>query len=696
LVDIFSFKKWIYSQKLIRLTSQKMLMMVRIYIFLVFLFSVSSGYAQSQRLTPETLWELGRVSLDDVSPDGKWALYGVSYYDISSNTGSRDLYLIPLAGGESIQLTNTPQSESNGQFRPDGEWIGFLRDGKIFEISLSDKVERQVGYADYNGFLYSPTGDHILFTMDVQYDKAPNQIHRDIPKTSGRVIDDLMYRHWNSWHDYKYSNIFTIPYENGKLVGEPINIIKEAYDSPLQPFGGMEEIAWSPDGSQIAYTCKKQRGKEYAQSTNSDIYLYELAGRTTRNLSASNPGYDKEPAFSPDGRYLVWNQMTTPGFEADRNRIILFDLEKDKTTEVSAGWDRDANHPKWSADGKTLYFTSGEQATYQLFSVPVKGKNTPRQITSGQHNYYSFHPAAAYVLASRASMSMPHELYRVDLSNGEAVALTKVNASILGGIKMGKVEKRMVKTTDGKDMLTWVIYPPDFDPSKKYPALLYCQGGPQSAVSQFWSYRWNFQMMAANDYIIVAPNRRGLPSFGREWNDQISGDWGGQAMKDLLSAIDQLGKETFIDEDRLGAVGASFGGYSVYWLAGNHNKRFKAFISHCGIFNMESWYGTTEELFFANQDLEGPYWQEPLPETYRLDSPHTYVDNWDTPILVIHCEKDFRVPIGEGMQAFQAAQLKGIPSQFLYFPDEGHWVTKPQNSVLWQRTFFGWLDKYLK
>jgi dipeptidyl aminopeptidase/acylaminoacyl peptidase len=696
LVDIFSFKKWIYSQKLIRLTSQKMLMMVRIYIFLVFLFSVSSGYAQSQRLTPETLWELGRVSLDDVSPDGKWALYGVSYYDISSNTGSRDLYLIPLAGGESIQLTNTPQSESNGQFRPDGEWIGFLRDGKIFEISLSDKVERQVGYADYNGFLYSPTGDHILFTMDVQYDKAPNQIHRDIPKTSGRVIDDLMYRHWNSWHDYKYSNIFTIPYENGKLVGEPINIIKEAYDSPLQPFGGMEEIAWSPDGSQIAYTCKKQRGKEYAQSTNSDIYLYELAGRTTRNLSASNPGYDKEPAFSPDGRYLVWNQMTTPGFEADRNRIILFDLEKDKTTEVSAGWDRDANHPKWSADGKTLYFTSGEQATYQLFSVPVKGKNTPRQITSGQHNYYSFHPAGAYVLASRASMSMPHELYRVDLSNGEAVALTKVNASILGGIKMGKVEKRMVKTTDGKDMLTWVIYPPDFDPSKKYPALLYCQGGPQSAVSQFWSYRWNFQMMAANDYIIVAPNRRGLPSFGREWNDQISGDWGGQAMKDLLSAIDQLGKETFIDEDRLGAVGASFGGYSVYWLAGNHNKRFKAFISHCGIFNMESWYGTTEELFFANQDLEGPYWQEPLPETYRLDSPHTYVDNWDTPILVIHCEKDFRVPIGEGMQAFQAAQLKGIPSQFLYFPDEGHWVTKPQNSVLWQRTFFGWLDKYLK
>lgn len=663
---------------------------------LLFVLTLPLTQAQTERLTPETLWQLGRVSLDDVSPDGKWALYGVTYYDLEANSGNRDLYLVAIAGGEALRLTQTPESESNGRFRPDGKWIGFLRNGKIFEIDPETKTERQLGFADYNGFLYSPTGDRILFLMDIQYDRPPNQVHRDLPRTSGRVIDDLMYRHWNSWHDYKYSNIFTIPYEDGKLIGEPVNIIGEAYDAPLQPFGGLEEIAWSPDGNFIAYSCKKLKGKEYAVSTNSDIYLYELSSRSTKNLSAPNPGYDKEPVFSPDGRYLAWSQMTTPGFEADRNRLIVYDLKKEKATEISAGWDQNANHPKWSANGSRLFFSGGVEATYQLFSVDLKGDKRPEQLTSGIYNYYGFLPAGDQLIASRASMSMPHELYRVDVNTGESTPLTRVNTSLLDPIEMGKVEKRKVKTTDGKDMLTWVIYPPGFDPDKEYPALLYCQGGPQSAVSQFWSYRWNFQIMAANDYIIVAPNRRGLPSFGQDWNDQISGDWGGQAMNDLLSAIDELAKEPFIDADRLGAVGASFGGYSVYWLAGNHNKRFKAFISHCGIFNLESWYGTTEELFFANQDLEGPYWQEPLPETWRLDSPHDYVDQWDTPLLVIHCEKDFRVPIGEGMQAFQAARLRGIPSRFLYFPDEGHWVAKPQNSLLWQRTFFEWLDTYLK
>lgn len=664
--------------------------------FFVFLLFAASLHSQNDRLTAELLLDLGRVSLEDVSPDGNWTLYGVTRYQLETDAGNRDLFLIPNNGGEVIQLTNTPESEYNAQFRPDGKWIGFLRDGKIYEINPETLEERQVGYANYNGFLYAPTGNYLLFAMDIKYDKTTQQLHPDLKLTQGRVIDGLMYRHWKSWHDYKYSNIFVTPYADGQLIEEPVNIMGEPYDSPLQPFGGMEEIAWSPDGRYVAYTCKKLSGTDYAVSTNSDIYLYDLDTRTTRNLSQPNPGYDKEPVFSPDGRYLAWNQMQTAGFESDRNRIIVYDLKKDKIEDISADWDQNGNHPRWSADGKKLYFTSGIRATTHIFSVDVNGKHQPEQLTSGICNYYDFMLSGDQIIASRASMSMPHELYRIPIDGGEATPLTTVNASLLNQLKMGKVEQRTVKTSDGKDMLTWVIYPPDFDPRKKYPALLYCQGGPQSAVSQFWSYRWNFQLMAANGYIVIAPNRRGLPSFGQAWNDQISGDWGGQAMEDLLAAVDQTSKEPFIDGERIGAVGASFGGYSVYWLAGNHQKRFKTFVSHCGLFNLESWYGTTEELFFANQDLDGPYWQEPLPETWKLDSPHQYVKNWDTPLLVIHCERDYRVPIGEGMQAFQAAQLQGIPSKFLYFPDEGHWVQKPQNSMLWQRTFFSWLDQHLK
>ncbi len=678
------------------LKKNNLIMKKYILIALFFWLTFSTIAAQNGKMSAEMLFELGRVSLEDVSPDGSMVLYGVTYYDLENDSGNKDLFLIPAEGGGAIQLTATPESEYDAKFRPDGQWIGFLRDGKIFEINPESLEERKVGFANYNGFLYSPTGNYLLFAMDIKYDKTTQQLHPDLKLTQGRVIDGLMYRHWKSWHDYKYSNLFVTPYADGQLVDEPVNIMGEPYDSPLQPFGGMEEISWSPDGRYVAYTCKKLSGTDYAVSTNSDIYLYDLDTRTTRNLSQPNPGYDKEPVFSPDGRYIAWNQMQTAGFESDRNRIIVYDLKKDKAEDISADWDQNGNHPQWSADGKKIYFTSGVRATTHLFSVEVNGKHRPEQLTNGIYNYYGFKQAGNQIIASRASMSMPHELYRIPTEGGEATALTAVNSKVLSTVKMGKVEQRTVKTTDGKDMLTWVVFPPDFDPRKKYPALLYCQGGPQSAVSQFWSYRWNFQLMAANGYIVIAPNRRGLPSFGQEWTDQISGDWGGQAMQDLLAAVDQTAREPFIDEERLGAVGASFGGYSVYWLAGNHEKRFKSFISHCGLFNLESWYGTTEELFFANQDLDGAYWQDPLPETWKLDSPHQYVKNWDTPLLVIHCEKDYRVPIGEGMQAFQAAQLQGIPSRFLYFPDEGHWVQKPQNGMLWQRTFFDWLDKYLK
>ena len=530
----------------------------------------------------------------------------------------------------------------------------------------------------------------------MKYDKTTQDRHPDLKKAEAKVIDGLMYRHWNEWEDGAYSNIFVADYADGQLRSEPINIMGEPYDSPLKPFGGMEQIAWRPDGQSLVYTCKKMRGKDYTVSTNSDIYLYDLLAKKTTNLTQGMMGYDLNPAFSPNGRYLAWESQKEDGYESDRHRIFIYDFTTKKKWELTTGLDQNASSPQWQGNDR-IYFESAVNGTYQLFYMDVDGKGDPVQVSSGTYNYGPFIVGKDNIVSRRCSMSEPHELVALQHNGkGRTLPLTMTNKNELRSIEMGKVEKRMVKTTDGRDMLTWIIYPPGFDATKKYPTLLYCQGGPQSTVSQFWSYRWNFQMMAANGYIVVAPNRRGLPSFGQEWNDQIAGDWGGQAMKDLLVAIDYMAKEPFVDEDNLGAVGASFGGYSVYWLAGNHKGRFKSFISHCGLFNLESWYGTTEEMFFANHDLEGSYWQKDLPETWQLDSPHKYVQNWDTPMLVIHGGKDFRVPESEGMQAFQAAQLQGIPSKFLYFPEEGHWVSSPQNSILWQREFFGWLDKWLK
>ena len=394
--------------------------------------------------------------------------------------------------------------------------------------------------------------------------------------------------------------------------------------------------------------------------------------------------------------------MQTPTYEADRNRIMIYDFVSQKTTEATAGFDYTVDAAKWAPDGFKIYFISGINATDQLWVYDGRLRSYPplRQLTTDIGDYTGFSLSAnktePFLVASMMSISSPTELFRVDLKTGKSTQLTFTNKNVLKDTRMGKVEKRMIKATDGKEILTWVIYPPDFDASKKYPTLLYCQGGPQSTVSQFFSYRWNFQLMAANGYIVVAPNRRGLPSFGTAWNREISGDWGGQCMRDYLSAIDEVSKEPFVNKDRLGAVGASFGGYSVYWLAGHHQKRFKAFISHCGVYNLESMYGTTEELWFPDFDLGGSFWQTPKPKSYTQFSPVDFVQNWDTPILVIHNEKDFRVPLGQGMEAYTAARLQNIPARFLYFPDEGHWVNKPQNSVMWQRVFFGWLDKYLK
>lgn len=654
--------------------------------------------AQRKAMVAEDLWALNRISDVQVSPDGSQVLYGVTSYDIEANSGTRDLFVVAVEGGQARNITRSEASEANGLWRPDGLKIGFIRDGQLWEMEPdgSNPVKLTEIAGGITGFGYSPDMKHIFFTKLVKMLPTVQDLHPDLPKADALIYDDLMYRHWNDWSDASYSHIFLAPYTDG-MIGRHWDIMEgQPWDSPVAPFGGNEQIAWTPDGKAIAYTCKKLEGKEWAESTNTDVYLYELAGGQTKNLTEFNPGYDKNPVFSPDGRYMAWESMERPGFEADKNRILIMDFQTGNWRDYSEGFDQSSDHFVWSPDSRMLYFLSGVNATYQLYSLDVSSGRI-NQITTGMHDYQSVALAGKFLIAQRMSMSMPTEIYRVETDRRGAPqeAITSVNAEVLNRIEMGRVEERWVKTTDDKDMLVYVIYPPNFDPNKKYPALLYCGGGPQNAVSQYFSYRWNFQVMAAHDYIVVAPNRRGLPTFGQEWNDQISEDYGGQNMKDYFSAIDAVAAEPYVDENRLGAVGASYGGFSVYWLAGNHNGRFKAFIAHCGMFNFESWYGSTEEMFFANWDLGGAYWEEPRPHSYDF-SPHNFVGNWDTPILVIHGGRDYRVPKSEGMQAFNVAQLQGIPSRFMFFPEESHFVLKPQNSILWQREFFKWLDQWLK
>ena len=657
--------------------------------------SIRSGAQSLQTLTPELLWKIGRVALDCVSPDGKYAVYGVQRYDLPKNKSTRVLYVVDIKTGETRALTNPEETASDAEFRPDGKRIGFLRDGKLCEVSPESSHIVKVSDEEFNGFHYAPNGQYILFTRDVKMDKTAAEVYPDLPNTTGRVIDNLFFRHWKSWRNYTYSNVFYAGYSDSKLTSGPVNIMNERFDSPLQPMGGMEQITWSPDSRFIVYTCRKLHGTAEAQSTNSDLYAFELSSGKTVNFTEGLPGYDLDPVFSPDGRYLAWTSLARAGNEADRPRLMILDTRTQQRSELTEGWTYEANNPQWAPDGKSLYFISTENFSYQYYQIGLADRKI-RRITDGQHDYTALKVVGNDLIGTRVSMANPAELYAVNAQSGVARALSFATDDPWKNIAKGKVERRTVKTTDGKNLNVWMIFPPDFDPKKKYPTLLYCQGGPQSALSQFFSYRWNMQLMAASGYIVVAPCRRGMPGSGQDWNDAISGDWGGGAMQDLLDATDYAAKEPYVDAARLGAVGASFGGYSVYWLAGNHKKRFKTFIAHDGIFNLESFYGETEEIWFVHNDMDGAYWKSPKPKSYTQFSPHLYVQNWDTPILVIHNELDFRIPVTQGIQAFSAAQLQNIPSRFLYFPDEGHWMQKAQNSILWQRTFFDWLDKYLK
>ena len=658
---------------------------------------------KSDIMTPEVLWSFGRLGGAQISPNGKTVLYTVTYYNIEEDKSYRDIYTIPAAGGKAVNISNSGENESNAVWRPDGKKIGYLSaasgDTQLWEMNPDGSGAKQITNIEggISGFEYSPDQSHIFYLKKVKLDDNVQDLYPDLPKANARIENDLMYRHWDTWHDYTYSHIFVADYSKGK-VGSGKDIMEgERFDTPMKPFGGNEQIAWSPDGKILAYTCKKMSGKAYAESTNSDLYFYDVETGKTINFTSGMMGYDQNPVFSPDGKYVAWESMERDGYEADKNRLFIANLETGEKKDYSAGFDQNVAGLSWAPDSKSIYFISDIHATDEIYRLDIADASIAR-ITDGVHNYQNVAPLGDKLLAQKVSMSQPAELYLVDPISGEDQALTAVNKGILDQLTMGKVEKRWMKTTDNKQMAVWVIYPPHFDPSKKYPTLLYNQGGPQGTVSQFWSYRWNFQMMAANGYIVVAPNRRGLPGFGQEWNEQISKDYGGQNIKDLLTAIDEMAKEPFVDENKLGAVGASYGGYSVMYLAGNHEGRFKAFIAHDGIFNFEHMYTTTEEMWFVNWDYGGAYWDKTNAAAQRsyTFSPHKYIQNWDTPILIVQGGRDFRVPPEQGMAAYNAAVLRGVPARLLYFPEENHWVLHPQNGILWQREFFGWLDKYLK
>ena len=685
----------------------------------------------TDRLTPELLWSMGRIGSTVLSPDKTNILYTVTTYNISENRGYSAIYILNSETKETKKLTvNTSKSESDANFIENGRKIVFLSaddngtsqlwmmntDGSNRKCISSEKT-------DVNGYLFSPDEKNVVIIHDVPTETSIIKNDVDLPKATGMVINELMYKHWDRYVR-SVPHPFIANFDGSQVTNARDILDGQPYESPMCPFGGIEEFAWSPDSKSLAYVMRKKTGRDYAISTDSDIFLYNLETGKTKNLCKPenykspvvnatsslkhqiqynenedyNLGYDDKPKFSPNGKYIAWTSMKHDGYESDRTRLCVFEFSTGSKTYVTETFDSGVNDFVWDDNSKELYFSGVWHGKTNLYKTNLKGEVSKITDEVCDYTLVDVDSRQNKLLTKKQSMSMADDIFFVDIKKGTSYQLTNINESIYNKLTFGEVKERWVKTVDGKQELCWVIYPPHFDKNKKYPTLLFCEGGPQSPVSQFWSYRWNFQIMAANGYIIIAPNRRGLPGFGYEWLTQISGDYTGLCMKDYLSAIDDICKEPYVDKDRLGCVGASFGGYSVYWLAGNHDKRFKCFIAHDGIFNTQQQYLETEEMWFPNWDMGSAPWVKPGGEMQKVysESPHMFVDKWDTPILCIHGQKDFRIEYTQAESAFNAARLRGIPAQLLLFPDENHWVLKPQNAILWQRTFFRWLDKWLK
>ena len=693
----------------------------------------------SRMMTPEALWAMGRIGGVEASPDGHKIVFQVGYYSVKANKSHQVICVMDADGKNRRQLTTSSKNETDPTWL-DNETIAYISDGEIWAMKPDGSDRKQLSKMDgkVEGFKFSPDHSKVIILQSIPFHDIIKKNPDDLPKATGRHVTDLMYRHWDHYvESIQHPFIYSV---SGNDIGtDAIDILEgEPYECPMEPFGGIEQLAWSPDSKTIAYTCRKKTGTDYAVSTDSDIYLYNIGTRKTTNLCKpadykapvcdptktlkyqavnapenlkNNVGYDQNPQFSPDGKYIAWLSMERDGYEADLNRLCIYEMATG--TKRYIDWKSDVESFCWAPQkdkSALLYFLSVWHGCNNMYSVNWKGE--VKQLTETWDDWTSLQLAndGKRILATRQSLSAPTDIYMVTPGDGKSkkndVIETKIqqisfeNKNILDQLTFGKVQQRWVKTSDGKEELVWIVLPANYEEGKKYPTLLFCEGGPQSPVSQFWSYRWNFQMMAANGYVVVAPNRHGLPGFGQEWKEEISGDWTGQCMSDYLAAIDDAAQNLpFVDKDRLGAVGASFGGFSVYYLAGHHNKRFKAFISHDGAFNLESMYTDTEEVFFSNWEYDDAYWNKDrtanASRTYE-NSPHKFVDKWDTPILCIHGEKDYRIVYNQGMGAFNAARLRGIPAELLIFPDENHWVLKPQNGILWQRTFFDFLDKYLK
>ena len=657
----------------------------------------------------EALEALGRVSAPAVSPDGKTALFGISYENLEENNSNNDLYLLDLTknGTSPQRITDTPKSEGGAVWYAGGSRIAFLypdADGNMqmwtMKADGTDRVQASEHPGGISGFLLSPDETKIVVIGNVKYSRDAADLYPDLPKATGRVIDDLMYKHWDEWVK-EIPHPFVGSFDGAKVSALKDIMADEPYEAPMKPFGGIESFAWHPDSKTLVYVSRKKTGLEYAISTNSDLYAYNLETRQTVNLTEGMLGYDTMPAFSPDGSSLAWLSMEHDGYESDRNRLFILDWNTKEKRELTTEWDYTIDEFAWAPDAKSIYFVAAKDGVIPVFSIDLK-TCAVRQLTDVCADFTSLAPIGKdKVLTMKHSMLRPNELALITLKGKKAPVLselTDVNGPIFAQLDMPAVEKRMVPTTDGKEMLVWVVLPPKFDAAKKYPAILYCQGGPQQAVSQFWSFRWNLALMASHGYIMIAPNRRGLPGFGSEWNAQISKDYPGQNMQDYLSAVDYMKKESYVDGARIGATGASYGGFSIYYLAGIHEHRFAALLAHAGIFNMEAQYLETEEMWFANWDMGGAYWEKDNKAAQRTfaNSPHRLVDKWDTPIMISHGEYDYRILSSQGEMAFNAAKLRGIPAEMVIFPDENHWILKPQNAMLWQRLFFRWFDRWLK
>ena len=687
------------------------------------------------RMSPEALWAMGRISAYSASPDGSKIVYQVGYYSVKHNKSHHVLYMMNADGSNKLLLTKGDKNETDATWL-DNETIAFLTGGEIWSMKTDGADRKQLSNTGgaVEGFKFAPDGKHVIILKSIPFHEVIKENPKDLPKATGRLVTDLMYRHWDHYvESIQHPFVFSVG-DGFSIANDGTDILDgEPYECPMEPFGGIEQLAWSNDSKEIAYTCRKKTGLAYSISTDSDIYIYNIGTRETRNLckpadyvepkidptktmktqavnSKENlknlPGYDQNPKFSPDGRYVAWLSMSRNGYESDRQRLCCMDLKTGEKRFLTESFDSHVDDFCWSdTKDAMIYFIGVWHATENLYAINWKGE--VKQLTDTWTDFGSLQMMnnKKQLIAERHSYTAPADLYIVtpNFKKPEKTAvmkLTNENQHILDQLDKPKVQQRWVKTSDGKEMLTWIILPPNFDETKKYPTLLFCEGGPQSPVSQFWSYRWNFFIMASQGYIVVAPNRRGLPGFGQEWLEEISGDWTGQCMKDYLAAIDDAAQNLpYVDKDRMGAVGASFGGFSVYYLAGHHDKRFKAFIAHDGAFNLEAMYTETEENWFSNWEYDDAYWNKDrtanADRTYK-NSPHLFVDKWDTPILCIHGEKDYRINATQGMSAFNAARMRGIEAELLIFPDENHWVLKPQNGILWQRTFFDFLNKHLK